>query len=118
MKAEDITSLLARYQIIGTSEAMVQERIEKALDKEGVEHRREVELAPGDRIDFMVGTVGVEVKTKGTRSQIIRQLGRYVRSDEVKEIVLAATSRRLLAGTPDEITGMPIVKHLLQGAHL
>lgn len=118
MKAAELSDLLARYRISGMSEAVVQKQIERVLTQEGVEFCREVEIAPGDRIDFMVGTVGVEVKTKGTRSQIIRQLARYVRNERVEEIILAASSRRILVSVPDEITGMPITKHLLQGGLL
>lgn len=118
MTAADVTDLLARYRIMGLAESVVQDQIERALRQEGIAYEREVELAPGDRIDFMVGTVGIEVKIKGTRAQIIRQLARYVRNDRVEEIVLAATSRRVLASAPDEITGMHITKHLLQGGLL
>ena len=100
---------------MGMTETVVQDQIERALRGWGVTYQREVELAPGDRIDFMVGTVGIEVKIKGTRAQIIRQLARYIRDDRVHEIVLAATSRRVLATAPDEIAGMCINKHLLQG---
>lgn len=118
MNAVEVTTLLSRYRIMGLAEAIVQDQIERALRKEGVAFEREVELAPGDRIDFMIEGVGVEVKTKGTRAQIIRQLARYIRNDRIEEIVLAATSRRVLAGMPDEITGTPVTKHLLQGGLL
>ena len=86
MRATDVTDLLARYRIAGLTEAVVQDQIERALRQEGIEYEREVELAPRDRIDFMVGPVGIEVKIKGTRAQIIRQLARYVRNDRVEEI--------------------------------
>lgn len=110
-----VSDLLAHYQIMGVAESVVQNQIERALRQEGVSFEREVELAPGDRIDFMVGSIGIEVKTKGTRPQIIRQLARYVSNDRVEGIILAATSRRILKSVPDEITGMPVTKHLLQG---
>lgn len=118
MNATEVVATLARYRIMGLAEAVVQDQIERALRQEGIAFEREVELAPGDRIDFMVGAVGVEVKTKGTRAQIIRQLARYIRNDRVGEVILAATSRRVLASMPDEITGAPITKHLLQGGLL
>lgn len=118
MSAAEVVGVLARHRIFGLSENVVQVQIERAFRDEGVACRREVELAPGDRIDFMVGSVGVEVKIKGTRAQIIRQLGRYVRSCQVDEIVLAATSRRILGDVPDEIGGKSVTKHLLQGGLL
>lgn len=70
MKAADTSDLLARYRIAGMAESMVQEQIERALRDEGVDVRREIEIATGSRIDFMVGPVGIEVKAKGTRAQI------------------------------------------------
>lgn len=118
MKAVEVAELLARYRIFGAAEAVVQAQIEQALRQEGVAFQREVEIAPGDRIDFMVGSVGIEVKIKGNRAPIIRQLARYIGNDRVDEIILAATSRKILASVPDEIIGMAVTKHLLQGGIL
>ena len=70
------------------------------------------------RLSWLQETVGIEVKIKGTRAQIIRQLARYARNDCTKEIILASTSRRILASIPSEITDVPIAKHLLQGGLL
>lgn len=118
MKAVEVADLLARYRIFGVAESVVQAQIEQALRNEGVDFLREVEIAPGDRIDFMVGSVGIEVKIKGNRAPIIRQLARYIGNDRVDEIILAATSRKILASVPDEIIGMAVTKHLLQGGIL
>lgn len=118
LTAEDVLAVLSRFRISGPTEAVIQARIEQALKTAEVEHQREVELSPKDRIDFMVDSVGVEVKIQGTRAEIIRQLSRYIHSDRVTEIVLAASSRRLLSSIPDVILDAKIHKHLLQGGLL
>lgn len=78
--------------------------------------RREVELAPGERIDFLVRArtlpeaidVGVEVKVAGQTAAIMRQLDRYL-AHEIGGIVLVTTKNnhrmvpRVLADKPVEI---------------
>lgn len=106
---------LSAYRIHALDERFCQEAIEKALIEQGVDFEREARLSPRDRIDFLVGSIGIEVKVKGTRSEIIRQLGRYARSERVQEIVLASTVRRVLYQVPSEVLAVPVHGHLLQG---
>lgn len=62
------------------------------LRARGLEVRTEVRLNEKDRIDIMVGTVGVEVKTKGQRREIYNQLKRYAACPEVEALVLATST--------------------------
>jgi len=59
-----------------------------------------------DRIDFLVGDVAVEVKTKGSRAEVIRQLYRYASHSRVAWIVLATT--RAQHRMPEAIGAKPV----------
>ena len=49
-------------------------------------------LSAADRIDFLVGRVGVEVKIGQPRRQILRQLERYAGSDRLDELLLVSSA--------------------------
>jgi len=70
--------------------------IARALTDAGISFLHEYRLAPRRRIDFLVGSVGVEVK-KGRpgRRELVSQLERYLESDELAEVVVVA--RRAVA---------------------
>lgn len=111
-----VLDLLDRYRITGRAERQYQDSIEEILVANKVSHVREAALSPADRIDFLIdGGVGIEVKVQGSRAAVIRQLARYAESDQVNSLIVAATTRRLMAVLPDEILGVPVSRHLLQG---
>ncbi len=105
--SEAIANVLRGASLRFGSEKILQAGIEDALTKAGFPVRREVILAPKDRIDFLVGGVGIEVKIGGTLNDAIRQLHRYAASDKVSELLLV-TSRLLLARVPSELDGKPV----------
>lgn len=69
----------------------MQSDIAFALTTEEVPFEREVAFGPRDRIDFLVGTVGVECKVAGSANQVMRQLSRYAESDRITELVLVTS---------------------------
>ena len=117
MSTEQVVALLDQYQFRGKDEYDYQTAIETILEAAGAGVLREERLGPHDRIDFLIGSVGVEVKTKGTVPGIIRQLGRYAKSDRVDDLILASSQIRLLA-LPPAIHGVPITPVLLRGSVL
>ncbi len=86
---------------------------------ERFEVSREKALSRRDRPDFLVAGTGfdvaVEVKVKGPRNAVLRQLGRYAAHGEVGAVVLASARRTLLAGIPSMIHGKPVAVALLAG---
>jgi hypothetical protein len=84
--------------------------IEAALHAAGLRSTPEVRLTPHDRIDFLVDRVGVEVKVKGTRDALHRQLLRYAASPRV-DALLVVTTIRAHRGLPGRIGGKPV--HLI-----
>ena len=84
--------MIRSFKFSYTSEDQLQGAIADALRSKGHAVEREVMIAPGCRIDMMVGRVGIEVKVGGAPRTVARQLGRYIRSDRVDGLVLV-TSR-------------------------
>lgn len=102
--AERIVVVLRRQRLPLNDEKQLQAAIATALTEAGLEHEREVKLAPGSVIDFLVGDVGIEVKIKGQRKSIYRQCERYCGFDRVKSLVLATSAAM---GFPAAIAGKP-----------
>lgn len=106
----DVLRLLSGVRLPLDSEKALQAAIEGHLTASGVEFEREVTLAPGDIVDFMVGRIAVEVKIKGARRAIFRQCERYAAHDSVEAILLVTN---VAMGFPPEIGGKPTaVLHL------
>lgn len=76
--------------------------------------RREVRLNHADRIDFVIGDLGVEVKVDGSLAAVTRQLHRYAQVEELAGVLLVTTQACHLA-VPRELNGKPIVVARLIG---
>lgn len=79
-----------------------------AITAAGLPVQREVRLTKHDRIDLLVGRVGVEVKVKGQPMAIHAQLRRYALSGKVDQLVLVSTSPRHSQGLLGAIEGIPV----------
>jgi hypothetical protein len=81
------------------------------LRESGCEFRWEVWL-DGDkrnRIDFVVGRIGVELKVDGSPAAVLRQLDRYAAAAELDAVTLVTTRRAHLRGLPSELRGKPVI---------
>jgi hypothetical protein len=111
--AEEIVSFIQCRRFSLHSETKTHDEFFVEMAQDGVSLDREVEIAPGDRIDFMHGTIGIEFKVKGQRRAIYRQCERYCQSDRVHQLVLASN---ISMGSLKEIAGKPVfVAHLGRG---
>lgn len=104
MSPEAIVAFFHARRFPLTDEKILQARIAECLVKEEIEHEREVRLAPGDIVDFVISGVAVEVKIKGAKRRIYDQCARYCQHDGVKALVLATA---VPMGFPPEIHGKP-----------
>lgn len=107
MTPSDLLNLLGSYRLPTATEAELQTQIAGVLWNNGIEHEREVRLAPGDRIDFLVSGTGIEVKIKGGKRPILRQLERYATSPRISGLLLVTG---VALGLPAEIRGKPVAK--------
>ena len=93
MKAtvDEIVAVLRSYVIPADNEAAMQSVIERVLKIRNVDYAREVVLSEADRIDFMVGAIGLECKVAGTPAAVMAQCGRYLEHDAVESLILVTT---------------------------
>lgn len=89
-----------------TSEADLQDQLAERLQALGPV-RREAALTARDRIDFLLGDIGVEVKVNGAVLAVFGQLQRYARTGRVAALVLATTCVRHTE-LPDRIAEIPV----------
>lgn len=102
--ASVIVGLLTTHRLPLSDEKLLQLSISDVFEAAALDFEREVSLGDGDIVDFMVGDLAIEVKIKGERRAIFRQLERYCRHDAVGRILLATNVPMML---PVEIMGKP-----------
>lgn len=102
---ERLAAALSRTRFLVDDEKRLQADIAAALTAKGLAYKREVRLSAADVIDFLVGRVGIEVKIKGTKRAILRQVERYSGSERLDSIILLTS---LALGLPESINGKPV----------
>lgn len=81
--------------------------IAEALRAEGLEFAHEYRLAPRCRIDFKVGSVGIEVKKgRPDARALAAQLARYLAADELSALVVVM---QRAVSLPERIAGKPVI---------
>ena len=109
-EADAIAALLASFRFRARLEVDVQDSIAEILGAAYPDEvRREVELGKENRIDFLVGGVGLEVKTRGSATDVVRQAQRYVARSEIHSLIIASTRAQLLVDLPRTLGGKPVV---------
>lgn len=102
-----VTSLRKR-RFIYQNEKDLQAGVETILKEDGFDFVRECQLGDAGIIDFFVGGfLGIEIKIKGSPSEVARQLLRYAGREEIRGLVLV-TGRSLLSSLPSELLGKPL----------
>ncbi len=103
---EYIAKLLLGYKFNFADEKQLQQGIAEVFDLEAIAFEREVTIATGDTIDFLIGNIGLEVKIGFGFSSVIRQLHRYAASDRVQELILVTT--KVTHVMPPDLNGKPL----------
>lgn len=107
VEAETVAGVVRKYRFGFVAEDQLQLGLAAAFEAEGLEAEREVRLSPRDRIDFLIGGVGVEVKVDGSAAQVERQLARYAQSPRVHSLVLVTNCVRH-GNVARELNGKPV----------
>lgn len=98
-------ALFKKYHFALNNEETLKQQMAEAMALAGIKYAKEYILDAKNRIDFMVeGSIGVEVKIKGSAKDIYKQCERYCAFDEVSSLVLV-TSKTI--GFPSSINGKP-----------
>jgi hypothetical protein len=86
-----IQDACAKRSWVVPDEIALQERFARLLAQNDIPFQREVRLNPTDRIDFVVGEIGIELKVKGAVNAVLRQLDRYAASGRFSDLVVVST---------------------------
>lgn len=86
-----VADAIERARFRFADEDALQRGILKALQAAGLRPQREVRLDSRNRIDLLVGDVGVEVKVAGTKEEVRRQCVRYLLAPQIGGLVLVTT---------------------------
>lgn len=105
MTAAELIRFIERRRFQLGQEVSTQDQMAEAFRAAGLPARAEVRLSARDRIDFVIGRIGLEVKVQGGKRAILRQIERYAESDELDEIVLVTN---VAMGMPAAINGKRI----------
>jgi hypothetical protein len=111
--ARQVRDALAQYRMPVSVEKAMQDAVESALRAEQFAFRREVTRGT-DRIDFVVGSVGVELKVKGSAAEVLRQLERYAAWPDLTGLVLV-TSKGAHRALPPLVGGKMLLIHIPRG---
>lgn len=114
---EKIISILRACTFSYQSEDELQQGIFQALTEAGISSEREVKLTAHDRIDFMVGKIGIEVKVDFSAAAVVRQLHRYAQLPQIEALVLVTTRHRH-CDMPETLNGKPVEVVYLLGSML
>lgn len=104
---ERICTVFNRNRYNFQDETSLQEGLAVALSRAGIEFEREVRLDAHNRPDFMLGSVAVEVKIKGTFAQFLRQAARYLELEQISVLIVVGTPK-WMAAVPSTLMGKPI----------
>lgn len=108
IRAAAIASVIAGNHLTYANEDDLQAGIDSLLALAGFNATREVRLSDRlSRIDLMSGTVGIEVKIKGSAASVTRQLKRYAECPEIDALILV-TTKASHHQTPGLMNGKPV----------
>ena len=83
-----ICDAIAAWRIRVSSEDQAQADVEEALRRAGLTFEPQKRLTASDRLDVFCEGVAIEIKVKGSRPAILRQITRYAALPEVGGTVL------------------------------
>jgi hypothetical protein len=109
---QDIAATIRTARFSYADEHDLQAGISEALTDVGISFQREVRMGTRDRIDFLVGTVGIEIKVASNVESVLRQLHRYAEWPTIDKLILITTRAthlslpRIIGNKPVEVIFM------------
>jgi len=106
--AEPVVDAIAAALALGvydcTDEYRLQAGCAQVLTAHGFTVDREVSLSAADRIDLLVGQIGIECKVDGSPSAVVRQVLRYLNAPQLAALVLVTGRASVGRMLPDRVT--------------
>jgi hypothetical protein len=102
-----LLGVLQGFRFHYAHETQLQEGIAAALVQSEVDFEREVKLSARDRIDFMVGRTGIEVKVGHSLASVMKQVHRYMQHQKIDGLLLV-TNRCRHSIVPKTVNGKPV----------
>lgn len=102
-----ICKVFSAYRYNFQDEISLQDGMAIALERSEIAFEREVRLDARNRPDFMIGSVAVEVKIKGTFAEFLRQANRYLALEQISALIVVGTPKWMPA-VPVTLLGKPI----------
>lgn len=100
-----VLEALEAFRFTYDNEIELQSAIAMAFADRHVPYEREARLGPDLKIDFLIpGGIGVEIKIKGSPSDVARQLLAYANRPEITCLILV-TARAALSRLPGSLLG-------------
>lgn len=103
MFVDDLAEDIRKYRFTFNNEKELQDQLAECFKEQRWQFTREVRL-DGDPIDFLFGTIGVEVKIGGSINGHLYQLKRYANHPKLTAIILIATKPFCV---PETLSGKP-----------
>ncbi len=101
-----VVDIIRRTRIDLSNEKVSQSDLAQSFEESRILFTREVRLSKSDIIDFMIGSIGIEVKLHGANKKAVyRQLCRYATHERVSSLILATN---LSMGLPETIEGKDV----------
>ena len=88
---KEITDLIVKTRFRFSDERQLQDRIEDLFKTNAIPYEREFIMSPANRIDFLCGRIGVEVKVQSRAASVERQLQRYSTDERIDGLILVTT---------------------------
>jgi hypothetical protein len=111
-----VEQVLTSHRFRYAGERDLQAGIEQAFRAAGLDVVREATLGDAGTIDFVLGKLGIEIKVRGSRADVTRQVHRYLQHDDLSALLLV-TTRAELARLPPVMSGKRVfTHHLTSGA--
>jgi hypothetical protein len=107
-QADAVKKTLSSLRIpFSNNEYQLHQWIAAALRDGGFVVQHEVSLAPRCRIDFLIDSIGIEVKRgKPRKADLLAQCARYLRSERVDALIVVLDTAVSL---PRELEGKPLI---------
>jgi len=106
-----IQQFLSSFQFHYSSEDSLQRGLYQALDMGPFAVKREYQLTPESRLDFLIDdSIALEVKIGGSAAEVMRQISRYAEHPQISGILLVTSRTHVL---PSSFSGKPLATHYL-----